>query len=289
MTDITRFALLTLCGAVLCGAQAIEPEAIIYRKVGERELKAWVFSPAAGNKRPAILLFHGGAWNLGEASWMFGRAREFAALGMVAIAIDYRLSAGGAAPLAINAGLTPVDGVEDACAAFAWARGEAVKLGIDPKRVAGYGVSAGGHLVAAAATVPMVRGTQVAADSRPDALLLFSPALNVARDPYFVGLMAGKGNAEEYSPAEFISRDLPPTLVIQGAEDSIVSTKDARALCDAAEKAGAKCSLHVYPGVGHLLTRNLKVQFRDFDPDPAFAAEGHRLEDEFLVSLGFVK
>ena len=78
----------------------------------------------------------------------FERAKEFASRGIVAIAIDYRLSAGGAAPLAINAGPTPVDSVEDACAAFAWARSRAGQLVIDPNRVAGYGVSAGGHLVA---------------------------------------------------------------------------------------------------------------------------------------------
>ena len=31
------------------------------------------------------------------------------------------------------------------------------------------------------------------------------------------------------------------------------------------QRAGARCELHLYPGVGHLLTRNLKVQYKDFD------------------------
>src|SRR5437016_14030428 len=75
------------------------PEALVYRTVGARKLKAFIFSPSA--------------------------------------------EAFPARTLPINAGLTPVDSVEDACAAFAWARRRAKQLSIDTNRVAGYGVSAG--------------------------------------------------------------------------------------------------------------------------------------------------
>jgi acetyl esterase len=281
----------------LSGASAADvapPEALVYRTVGSRELKAFVFSPPVGvfparTHRPAVLLFHGGAWNLGDASWVFDRAKEFAARGMVAIAVDYRLSAGGVAPLPINEGLTPVDSVEDACAAFVWTRSHARQLGIDPKRVAGYGVSAGGHLVAAAATLPAIRGKAIGRNARPDALVMFSPALNMAKDEYFISLMGWKDAPALYSPAEFIGRALPPTMIIQGEEDTIVKASDARAFCSAAKAAGVRCEIHVYPGVGHLLTRNIKVQYRDFDSDPAFAAEAFRFENTFLGLLGYMK
>lgn len=281
----------TISGAA--AADVAPPETIIYRTVGSRALKGFVFSPPVAvlrtrTPRPAVLLFHGGAWNLGEASWVFDRAREFAARGMVAIAIDYRLSSGGAAPLPINAGLTPVDSVEDACAAFAWARSHATQLGIDPNRVVGYGVSAGGHLVAAAATVPAIRERAIERSARPNVLVLFSPALNMAKDEYFVSLMGGKDTSALYSPAEFIGRELPPTLIIQGEEDTIVKAGDARAFCSAVKAVGVRCELHIYPGVGHLLTRNLKIQYKDFDPDPAFAAEAFRFENRFLESLGYM-
>ncbi len=129
-------------------ARVAEPQVLTYRRVGAVSLEAHVFLPAApGKDRPAILFFHGGAWRLGEPAWLFDRAREFAEAGLVAISVEYRLS---------NDGLSPIDAVEDACAAFAWARAQAVRFGIDPQRVAGYGVSAGGHLVAAAATLPSV-------------------------------------------------------------------------------------------------------------------------------------
>ncbi len=257
------------------------PEAFTYRQIGAQALKAYVFLPqTTGKARPAILLFHGGAWRLGEAAWLFGRAKEFAEKGMVAISVEYRLAVDG---------LSPVDGVEDTCAAFAWARQQAGKFEIDTKRVAGYGVSAGGHLVAAAAMLKSVNGKKIARSSRPNALLMFSPALNMAKDPYFMGLMAGKGDPASYSPSEFISRTLPPTLIIQGEEDTIVLARDAIAFRDAALKAGASCALKVYPRVGHLLTRNLKIQYKDFDPDPKDSADAHQQEDDFLISLGYLR
>jgi acetyl esterase len=256
------------------------PDSFIYHQAGNKAMKAYVFKPIKdGKHHPAILLFHGGAWRLGDASWTFGRAKEFADDGMVAVCIDYRLS---------NDGLSPIDGVEDACAAFAWVRSKADEFHIDTKRVAGYGVSSGGHLVAAAALIPAVRGVKIDDNERPNAILLYSPALNMARDSYFDYLMKDKGDPALYSPSEYISKKLPPTLIIQGQQDSIVYTKDAQAFHDAAIKAGAKCELHIYPNVGHLLTRNIKVQYKDFDSDPSDQADAHKREDDFLVALGYI-
>ncbi|WP_263416542.1 alpha/beta hydrolase [Terriglobus albidus] len=252
-----------------------------YREVQGEALKAYVFSPQerSGTRHPAILMFHGGAWQLGDASWMFQRAREFAQDGMVAIAVEYRLSLHGQ---------SPVEGVDDACAAFLWVRAHAAELHIDPDRVAGYGVSAGGHLVAAAATLPAISGVPIPAEARPNAMLLYSPALNTGTDAYFMRLMNGHGDPHQYSPSDFISSTLPPTLIIQGEKDSIVYADDAKTFCAKATQLHARCELHVYPNVGHLLTRNLKVQYKDFDSDPEDAADAHKREDEFLRSLHYV-
>jgi acetyl esterase len=275
-------SLLLICYSLISFAHnnTAAPDSFVYRQVGNLSLKAYVFKPATdGRSRPAILMFHGGAWRLGEAGWMFQRAKEFADKGIVAIAIQYRLA---------NDGLTPIEGVDDACTAFAWARSHAKELGIDTKRVAGYGVSAGGHLVAAAATLPVVNGRKVSENSRPDVMLLYSPALNMGHDPYFVGLMAGKADPVSYSPSAFITKHLPPTMIIQGEQDSIVYAKDAKAFRDAAVSAGAKCTLYLYPGVGHLLTRNLKIQYKDFAATPEDMADAHQKEDDFLIALGYM-
>jgi acetyl esterase len=119
--------------------------------------------------------------------------------------------------------------------------------------------------------------------------MLYSPALNMAKDPYFTRIMLGKADAALYSPSEYITKALPPTLIIQGEEDTIVYAKDARAFCAEASKDGVRCELHVWPGVGHLLTRNLKVQYKDFDSNPAYAKDAHDYEDWFLESLGYMR
>jgi acetyl esterase/lipase len=261
--------------------QPVSSDTIVYRITPTDTLKAYIFNPSIkGNRHPAVLLFHGGAWRIGDASWTFQRAKEFADNGMVAISIDYRLA---------NNGLSPADAVDDACAAFAWVRNHAKQLHIDSRKVAGYGVSAGGHLVASAATLPVVKGKKLSAGERPDLLLLYSPALNVAEDKYFNALMKDKANAADYSPLQFITQKLPSTLIIQGEQDSIVFTVDAKAFRDKAIAERVNCSLFVYPHVGHLLTRNLKVQYKDFDSDPADAADAHKREDEFLKSNGYFK
>jgi len=265
----------------LSAQQVVPSDTVILSKTGKDTLKAFVFKPGEvkGN-HPAILLFHGGAWRLGDASWMFGRAKEFADKGIVAFAVDYRLA---------NNGLTPVEGVEDACAAFTWVRQHAKEFNIDAKKVAGYGVSAGGHLVACAATLPYVKGKKVGDEARPNVMLLYCAALNMAHDKYFGAIMQNKDDPAKYSPSNYISSKLPPTLIIDGLADSITLAADAVAFHDEAIKAGVKCNIHIYPGVGHMLTRNLKVQYKDFDPNPDFIADAHKAEDDFMEKLGYYK
>ena len=46
---------------------SVQPEIFIYRQIDKRTLKAYVFQPAnTGKDHSAILLFHGGAWKLGD-------------------------------------------------------------------------------------------------------------------------------------------------------------------------------------------------------------------------------
>src|SRR6185312_5586592 len=73
------FVLLTTGHAQPARRRDALPDSFIYRQVDDVSLKAYVFKPAnSRNHRPAILMFHGGAWRLGDASWMFDRARLFA-------------------------------------------------------------------------------------------------------------------------------------------------------------------------------------------------------------------
>jgi acetyl esterase len=257
-------------------ARAQEPARQVYREVDGHSLNAYVFSPAASRPAPAVLLFHGGGWVSGEAAWTFEAARSFQRLGLVALAIEYRLAEGK---------VTPIEQLADTCAAFHWVRQHAAFLGVDASKVAGYGVSAGGHLVAAAATLGCgVREGQFA-NGGPDAMLLLSPAVDAADDGWFTKLLQGRAAARDYSPVDHIPARLAPTVVAQGTEDTMTPVAGARRFCAEAAAKGNRCDLHVYPGVGHLLTRNLKEQERDFDPDPAMRADAIEKQERFLREL----
>ncbi|MCC7054644.1 MAG: alpha/beta hydrolase [Gemmatimonadaceae bacterium] len=254
-----------------------EPTPHTYRRTADTALHAYVFSPARrAPSRPAVLLFHGGGWTEGAPDWVFDAARQFAASGMVAIAIEYRLA---------NDTLTPRDQRDDACAAFRWARDSARPLGLDPTRVAGYGVSAGGQLVGLLGTRGCADAPGRAPQGGPDAMVLLSPALDLARDPYFVRLLRGRGVVADYSPVAQQRGRGVPTLIVHGEQDSLTPAGAVRRFCTTQRAAGGRCALQIYPGVGHLLTRNLSNQMSEYDPDPALRRTGLAAQVQFLRTL----
>ncbi|MEW6363324.1 MAG: alpha/beta hydrolase [Acidobacteriota bacterium] len=252
-----------------------EPQMYTYREIDGTPLHAYVFAPAdRGKAEPAnaILLVHGGGWSAGSAEWTFDAARQFAESGLVAISIQYRLSEGD---------VTPIEALDDVCAAFRWARENTGRLGITGC-VLGYGVSAGGHLVALAATRGCSGGVG------PDALLLWCPALDVAADGWFQRKLNGRASSVTYSPVEYVSGSTPPTSIVHGAEDTLTPLSGARRFCDRLIEAGGICELNAYKGLGHLLTRNLENQESEFDPDPNARADGIARHLAFLRILGLV-
>jgi acetyl esterase/lipase len=255
-------------------ATRAEPRTYTYREIDGRSLSAYVFAPttAPAESISAILLFHGGGWSSGAAEWTFDTARRFAGWGLVAISIQYRLSEGA---------VTPIDALDDVCAALAWVRDHAGDLGFGG-HVVGYGVSAGGHLITLAAT----RGC--GEDPRPDALLLWSPALDVTRDGWFAKKLQGRASVQAYSPVEHVTAATPPTSIVHGVKDTLTPLAGAQRFCELVVAAGGTCELNAYENVGHLLTRNLQNPESDFDPDPEARAAGIAKQREFLVRLGLI-
>jgi acetyl esterase len=207
------------------------------------------------------------------------RAAPIGPLGLTAVTIDYRLAEGK---------ITPIEALDDARAAFRWVRRHAAEFNINPKRVAGYGVSAGGHLVAAAATIDLPGDGIDGTGSKPDLLLLWSPALDVAADGWFVRLLQGRAIAADYSPLEHAGASTPPACIVNGDKDTLTPLSKAERFRERVIQAGGICELHVYPGVGHLLTRNLKDQEDNFDPDPNFRADGEAQFERFLRERGYI-
>lgn len=257
-------AILFLSLAALLPAQVVElpapapPDGVraeVYKSVGGVDLKLWIYAPpghSAGHRRPAAVFFFGGGWSTGDPAQFEPQARHLASRGMVAITADYRVSS--------RHGARIVDCVRDAKSAIRFVRANAARLGIDPLRIAAAGGSAGGHLAACTALIPGLEepGEDAAVSSRPNALVLFNPALILAP----VGGFSPRGAMEAIlekagiepraiSPYHHVRSAAPPAIIFHGKADLTVPYFTADMFEQKMRAAGNRCELVPYEGAPH--------------------------------------
>jgi acetyl esterase len=103
------------------------------------EIALRLYSPGGPGPHPALVFYHGGGWVIGDLDTHDGICRSLANAARCAVAsVDYRMAPEHRYPVA----------AEDSYAGFQWVLGHAARLGIDPRRVAVGGDSAGGNLAA---------------------------------------------------------------------------------------------------------------------------------------------
>jgi acetyl esterase len=282
---MTRFFVLSALATGLASAQATHPisgpEIKVYKTVGTMQLTAHLFRPAgsnAGARHPGIVLFHGGGWVSGAPDWVYEAAKRYASNGAVAVAAEYRLSD--------QKTITPLDAMADARDIIRWMRRNAADIGIDPDRIAAYGVSSGGQLAASLATFDDHVDNQPS--PVPNAMVLISPAVALGQDGWFQKILRGLASGSDVSPDEHIDKILPPTAIFVGGADTLTPAAGVRRYCDRIKEHGGHCELHVYEGVGHLFTRKLDNQEDDFDPDPKIVLDARIKADRFLAERGFL-
>jgi acetyl esterase len=222
-------------------------------------LKARHYAPMQGSEpRPLLVFFHGGGFVLGDfethdsACRLLCRHAELHVL-----AVDYRLAPEHPFPAAL----------EDASAAFTWARTHARELGADPARIAVGGDSAGGNLAAALSQLAVREGTPA-----PALQFLLYPPVDRTVDRESLGHFAEgflltraditwfhnhytstsgvDGSDPRISP--LLSRDLsglPPALVITAGFDPLRDEGEAYAA--ALQAAGTPATLRRFDGLVH--------------------------------------
>lgn len=206
-----------------------------------------IYRPEQGSRRAAVILLHGGAWLEGDRRAMAPYAQQLAALGFTGVAAQYRL-----APQAI----WPAQLI-DVRAAFNRVVEAADRLDIDPARIAFQGFSAGGQLalMAASAALPAhplhARPGAVVALFAPPELRL--PPLAAGPNPprLLLGPDAGEADARGASPLAQIAAGFPPTLLINGTADPLVTHDDALALFARFTAVGVPVDLQLYAGQTH--------------------------------------
>lgn len=249
----------------------------IYSIYGDDTLKSYVFSPDKKDTKEsysAVVIFHGGGWTIGEPAWAFGLAQHFKELGMVAIAAQYRLSN--------QKDITPLEAMSDAREVIQWMRINKDSLHIDPDKIVAYGWSAGAHL----AVMSAIFNDSI---STPNALILVSPAVSLKKDDWFNKILLGRVDIESVSPDKNVREGLPPTIILQGRDDTVTPLSGVQNFADRMIAAGNHCDLIIYDGVGHLFTPSTEPDDGWPNPDPKVRAEALNKADEFLRSLGYLK
>jgi acetyl esterase/lipase len=228
---------------------------VVVGKGGDTDLHCDVYRPPAGTeKRMALIHLHGGGFARGSKDTLAGKVTPITTRGYVSIAAQYRLTGVAKWPAQID----------DVKTVIRWTRANADSLGIDPKRIATVGYSAGGHLALFAAG---------AADTQLAACVAFYPAVELGKEIAQTLLPAGSDEAavRAASPLTYVRAGFPPTIIFHGLADVTVPPESSERLLHALRGAGVPCELHTFAGVPH-----------EFDTHPEFAEACAPLTDFFL-------
>jgi acetyl esterase len=251
-----------------------------YKQIDTITLKLFVKNPDNFNSEkqyPTIIFFFGGGWNSGDVNQFKPHADYLASRGMITVLADYRVST--------RHQTTPFDAVADAKSAIRFLRQNARELNIDKEKIAASGGSAGGHLAAAAATVPGLNDPKddLKVSAKPNALVLFNPVFD--NGPTGYGFERIGERYTEISPMHNIGEKTPPTIVFLGTKDHLIPVETAKLYKQKMELAGNRCDVFFYEDRGHGF-----FNYRhDSENENRFFTETLLQTDLFLESIGYLR
>ena len=229
------------------------------------EITVRAYSPGGPGPHPVLVYYHGGGWVIGDLYTHDGLCRSLTnAARCAVVSVDYRLAPESKYPVA----------AEDSYAALTWVVANAARLGIDPRRVAVGGDSAGGNLATVVALM--------ARDRRGPALVhqvLIYPVTDHDLDtPSYIENATGyvltregmrwfwnhylareaQGREPHASPLRAPSlAGLPPALVITAECDPLRDEGEAYAA--RLRDAGVPVTLTRYTGMFHGFVRMTRI------------------------------
>lgn len=248
---------------------------VVYKKVGAKELKLDLYYPTAkrAQKCPVVVFTHGGGWAAGS--------RYKAASGSFALVFQRLIKEGFAvAPVTYrlakkDSGVAMRDCVIDCKDAIRYLAKNNESLGIDPRRICVMGDSAGGHIAQMLllslpeqlpgdielASVPyrMMAGVSWYGPCDFEKIDLFnhddSPNFRDRFGPRILGSDTGPADKlaryREVSPINYLSKNSPPLLMIQGDRDTTIPVKHAVHMQVRADLSEAPVETMIIRNSGH--------------------------------------
>ena len=178
-------------------------------------------------KRPAILIFPGGGYQVCSDREAEPIAMAYMAVGYNAFVLRYSLGEKAAFPGALR----------DAEQALQIIIDRAGEWNVDATKIAVIGFSAGGHLAASLGTLGSVK---------PSALILGYPCITEET--------CKKLAMPVPSLEDKVDETTPPAFIFSTWADELVPVRDSLAFANALYHAGVKCEIHIYQNGEHGLS-----------------------------------
>lgn len=201
---------------------------------GKREkLLLDVYTPDGDiqNARPVIMWMHGGGFRPGNdksQNYIVRMSNEFARRGYICVSINYRVRND---PGEDKTG-TMSDAMQDAMSGIDWIRRNYDKLGIDKSRIIVGGGSAGGMLAVN--------------------LCYMDNSVSGKWDKNgIIGLIDLWGSPDESWTVSKVDKYDPPTIIVHGTADTLVSYNNSEKLINQLEINNVKHELVTIEGAGH--------------------------------------
>jgi acetyl esterase len=257
-----------------------QAEGYAYKTIGGKDLGAYFFKPREHPKPaggwPAALFLCSSGWDHGLPSQFAPHALYLASRGMAGVLIDYRMTSS-------FPGCTPLDAMSDARSAVRWVRTHAEELEVDASRLVGCGGSAGAHAILS--TALLRDGDDPADDAAvscvPNALILFSPAIDTGAKGVWHERFPDKKAARRANLMRHVRRRLPPMLIIHGTADRVIPWEHSERFWKKNRWRFNKCRLLTYRGQGH--------GFFNFNFDMNHYEITLNELDAFLVERGYLQ